>query len=140
MPTDDDGLVFVIESTRHGRDRDNYRTEETGLVKDEGWFADRANAETRAERLNGRLRELHAQSEDRRLRERSAKERAAAKANAKIKVLREAGFKDAFVPVPPAFEPQAFEEFVSRLDGYVSYAVVAMARSEHDATALRRAD
>lgn len=128
------GVVYVIQSTHHYRDLDNYPRNEDQILEDEGWFVDEASAAVRSDQLNENNRRLYDVAMDRARRDREAKIRVAETANAEAAILRANGMTKADVPVPSAFVPTPFEDYVPE-GSWTSYAVLPITRSDHDGIA-----
>lgn len=130
----DDTVVYVIQSSYHYRDPDNRAKCDEELLVEEGWFADAASAAVRCEQLNARNRSYYETSMAARKRSHDAKIREAEKANREAAAIRAAGMAKADVAVPPPFEPEDYETFVSQSNP-TTYEAIAVRRSDHDGIA-----
>lgn len=127
----DASLVYVLQSTYHYRDIDNYPTSDDSILEEEGWFADAATAKLRCDQLNAQNRALYDVAMARAKRERDAKIKAAEATNQEAAILREHGIAKNDVPVPAPFVPTPFEQYRPE-GGHTTYEVLAITRSDHD--------
>lgn len=124
-------LVHVILATYHYRDDSGRLSTSDTLLEGEGWFAEADAARVRADALNAQNLSMYTLAMERSKRDRDAKILAAETANREAAILRANGMPKKDVPVPAAFVPTPFHEFVPE-HAYTTYAVKTMTQSEHD--------
>ena len=124
-------VVYVIQSSYHYRDQDNYPKTDEVLEDDEGWFADAESAAARCDQLNAPKRTHYENVMASEKRDHGVKIELARQKNREAAVLRAGGIAKTDVKVPKPFEPDVFEAFLSR-SSYTVHEPVAIRRSDHD--------
>lgn len=120
--------IWVIERTRHFRDRDNYDASESSIEVDEGFHLSQEAAGQHAEKLNASLRAAHEESERQRQLEHKRQNKAVQRHNSEAAAVRAAGMNKADMALPKPFKPKTFAEFRLTTE-HTIYEAVAIERA-----------